>query len=290
MLSWSAQEERRRTLWSIYLLDKMGTCGRGRPSLFLDQTCQLQLPCSEISFQISSYQKTATLEDFKGLDEVQIEHSGPFARTIAIASTLSQVAAYAFQQNKTSNQKAPWDHNSEFQMICSQLIRFETSFDSLQSLQALIQGDVPPAQDNSTQPTEMLVFSYILYNLCYCLLQHPFLLRRQWETSGARVPVSFSARALESCSRHAQELTQTLANANRAGYRVSASFFSYCSLVAGTVHCLFQHSVSEEMRAKSEEALRDSLAHLEEKAKYWPNAGRMVWSYPLSYQVQKGLC
>lgn len=43
-ISCAAREEHRRTLWSIYLLDKMATCGRRRPNLFLDSNYNLQLP------------------------------------------------------------------------------------------------------------------------------------------------------------------------------------------------------------------------------------------------------
>jgi hypothetical protein len=275
-LSWSAQEERRRTLWSIYLLDKMATCGRRRPSLFLDQTCQLQLPCSEHSFLTSTPEKVITLEEFKNLDDYHIVDVDSFALTIAVASTLSQVAAYAFQQNGVTGQRPPWDPTSEYVMICSHLTRFETLFEKFQPIQEHIYTGFLPHHDGSTQLTESFIFSYVLYHLCYCLLQHPFMLRRQLESCGTRMPSRFFARAIESCWNHAQELNQTLANAKQAGYKVAATMFSYSLHVTGTIHSLFQHSVDDSIRTKSVHALQFSLLYLKEKSEYWKNSGCMV--------------
>lgn len=275
-LPFSAQEERRRTLWSIYLLDKMATCGRDRPSLFLDRTIQLQLPCSEQSFKTSTLEQVVTLGGFHDLDDIQISNLEPFAISIVLASLLSQAANYAFQHNKTGGQKPPWDHVSEYQIICSQLTRLETFFDSYGDIQKHILDNLLPHHENAVQITDGFIFSYILYQLCYCLLQHPFLLRRRLESYDMRIPTSFLAQAIASCSSHAQELTRTLRNARRARYKVSATIFSYCALVAGSIHSLFQHSADELTRIKSIESLQGSLAHLKEQAIYWKNSARMV--------------
>jgi hypothetical protein len=174
-LSWSAQEERRRTLWSIYLLDKMATCGRRRPSLFLDQTCQLQLPCSENSFRTSTPEKVITLEEFKKLDDYHIIDMDSFARTIAVASTLSQVAAYAFQQNAVTGQRPPWDPTSEYVMICSHLTRFETlstSFSRSRSastrVSCLITTALRSLQNRSYSPTFCIIFAIAYCNILSC--------------------------------------------------------------------------------------------------------------------------
>lgn len=275
-LMFSAQEERRRTLWSIYLLDKMATCGRYRPSLFLDQTIQLQLPCSEHSFRTSSPEQVVTLEDFPCLTDFQIANLKSFAPTIALASVLSQAANYAFEHNKSGGQKKPWDHTSEYQIICSQLTRFETFFDSYGDVQMHILNSPLPQQGALLPITESTIFSYVLYHLCYCLLQHPFLLRRRLEKCGTRIPASFLAQTISSCSSHALELTRTLTNARRSQHKVSATFFSYASIVAGSIHSLQQHSPDGLTRINSAEALQGSLAHLHEKARYWKNSSRMV--------------
>lgn len=269
-IPFSAQEERRRTLWSIYLLDKMATCGRDRPSLFLDRTIHLQLPCSERAFKTSTAEQIMTLDDFWSLDDSQIRNLEPFSSTIALASLLSQAANYAFEHDKNGGQNPPWDHTSEFQIIKSKLTRFETFFEYFGDIQKHI------LDNSSPYINEAFIFSYVLYHLCHCLLQHPFLLRRRLEAYTARIPTSFLAQAIASCSNHAQEVTRTLRNARRAQLKASATMFSYSSLVAGSIHCLFQHSSDEHTRMQSVEELQGSIAHLKGQAKYWKNSARMV--------------
>lgn len=284
-LPYCIQEEHRRTLWSIYLLDKMATCGRYRPSLFLDRTIQLQLPCNEQSFQTSTPQTAVTLENFKHLDDDQMRSQGSFASIIALASTLSQASNYAFKHNKEGGQKPPWDHTSEYQIICSQLTRFETFFDSFGDIQEHILGKSLLDQDGRLQTTESFIFPCVLYHLCHCLLQHPFLLRRRLEDCCTRIPTSFLAGAFESCLCHARELTRTLTNAAKAQHRVSATMLGYCSVVAGSVHALSQHSTDELTRITSVQALQDSFAHLAEKARYWKNSARMVCNCRITRQA-----
>ncbi|WPG99240.1 fungal-specific transcription factor domain-containing protein [Acrodontium crateriforme] len=268
-LSIAGREEHRRTLWSVYLLDKITTTGRGRPSLFLDETCRLQLPCSESAFRASKKENVISLEQFKRAEDDQIRGVDSLARTVAITSTLGLITAYVFQQNSEINRKPPWDHASEFQIACSQLTRFETIFDHYHPIQQTILAD------STKQPktfTESFIFSYVQYQICSCLLYHPFLLRRQLEESGNRVPISFLNQALQSGWNHAQELTDTLANAKIAGYRVGAPFLSYGSHLAGTIHCLFQYSTNKDIRQKSIEGLKKNLTHLSEKAGLWQNS------------------
>ncbi|KAH7349085.1 hypothetical protein BKA66DRAFT_295776 [Pyrenochaeta sp. MPI-SDFR-AT-0127] len=254
----------------------MGTCGRHRPSLFLDRTIQLQLPCSEHSFRTSSPEQVVTLDGFPSLTDSQIANLKSFAPTIALASILSQAANYAFEHNKSGGQKLPWDHTLEYQIICSQLTRFETFFDCYGDIQMQILNSPLPQHRARLQITESTIFSYILYHLCYCLLQHQFLLRRRLEKCGTRIPTSFLSQAISSCSSHAQELTQTLTNARRSEHKVSATFFSYASTVAGLIHGLEQHSPDGLTRIESSEALQGSLAHLHKKARYWKSSNRMV--------------
>ncbi|KAH6641946.1 fungal-specific transcription factor domain-containing protein [Boeremia exigua] len=275
-LPFSTQEELRRTLWSIFLLDKMATCGRDRPSLFLDRTIDLQLPCNEDSFTTSTPEKVVTLENLPHLDDSEMESLRSFAPSIGLASILSQSASYAFEHNKSAGQQPPWVHTSEYQSICSRLTRFETFFDCYGDMQEHILNNEHTSHRGTKQVTESDIFAFVLYHLCYCLLHHPFLLRRRLERCGTRAPVSFLTQALESCSSHAQELTRTLANARYAGYRVSATFFSYSLLVAGSIHSLFQHSPNAVTGSRSLEALQNCMTHITEKARYWKSSLRMA--------------
>jgi hypothetical protein len=200
------------------------------------------------------------------------------ARSIVVASILSQVAGYMLQQPNKAGQKPPWDHNSEYAVICTQLNRLETMFELFQPIQANINVARDPSGDFDDHAirTDTFLFSYVIYQLCYCLMYHPFLLRRVVDGSTKRTPLSFLSHALSSCRTHAQELVNTLTNARQAGFKLGASFYGYCLLVAGTVHALFQNSTDELIRAESSHTVDYTLALLAEKAKIWTNSACMV--------------
>jgi hypothetical protein len=275
-MPYPAQEEQRRTLWSIYLLDKMATCGRARPYLLQDQMCRLQLPCSETSFSMSIQEPTITLESLKNPDECTIRRLSPFALRVALASILSQVASLSFLKSEIS--RPPWTYNSHYQSVLSRLARFEPTLESLHNITPNDTLYVLQLYNGLTYPTQSNVFHQVLFHLCHCLLQHPFLLRRHVNSYGARSPNGFYDKAFKNSWYHAQKLTQTLFEASSAGYNMSATMLSYSSLVAGTIHSLFQHSKDPEIRKKSVDGLAKNLAHLEEKARYWKYTKSMVLS------------
>jgi hypothetical protein len=229
-----------------------------------------------MAFQAQTLDNVVKLEAFKSLDEPQLENLDSFAHTIAIASVLSQVSAFAFQQTTSHGEPPPWDHASSYQKICSQLARFDVYFQRFHGGHDFQTNRLCLQHDGIMTFTEPFIFSYILYHLCYCLLQHPFLLRRRIEASGKKPPTKFFSLALDSCFEHAEASSWTLASAKQAGYNVSATMFSYCTTVAGSIHSIFQNSEDEIIRSKAIEALQGSLMHLQGKAEHWKVATRMA--------------
>ncbi|KAM6525900.1 hypothetical protein FALCPG4_011432 [Fusarium falciforme] len=128
------REERRRVFWSIYLLDRLVSCGRCRPPAVLDASCQLQLPCDEPTYRNGYWQSTMTLEEFisrKPLPE-SVLHS-PLARVTLMAYSLARAAGYMLQQFNIRNHNPPWDANSDFASIESDLLYVETALQSSKS-------------------------------------------------------------------------------------------------------------------------------------------------------------
>lgn len=280
-LSPASREERRRTLWSIYCLDKMSTCGRRRPALFLDQHCSLHLPCSDFAFHASTEEIVPTLNQLKSSEDFTLYMVDSPAATVVVISVLSQITEYLLQKPKEEIQKPPWDHTSQYPAICTQLARLETMFENNQSIHDQLEASGSLDGAVSTPLSESAIFSYVIYQLCYCVLHHPIVLRCRFSMTHPRIPTSFLARALESCRVHATELTKTLLNAKKAGYILGASFYGYSMLVSGTLHALFQHSDDPETRLSSAQMLQANLKMLEEKAKIFANSVRMV-SLPLT--------
>lgn len=118
------QEERRRTFWSIYLVDKLISCARQRPLALLDEECHVQLPCEEHTFQAGEWKKTPTLQQLLSWNPTSAETPSPFALTILMASVFGHYTRCVHQRN-IAGDIPPWDAKSEFSATNSSLLLLE---------------------------------------------------------------------------------------------------------------------------------------------------------------------
>ncbi|KAL1959495.1 hypothetical protein VTO42DRAFT_1940 [Malbranchea cinnamomea] len=274
----TTREEYRRTLWSIYLLDKLASCDRRRPSVFQDFSLRLQLPCSEDAFRDRVATSAPTLIQFKDSLEPDMDSVSPLARVIVVTSTVGRIAHYTLQQISLGGKRPPpWSHDSEYTALSAELTRYANHFDSPLHLEDLRDAGGSGSKDRACDRTStgLLIFTRSLYHLCHCLLQHPFLLRQQFEASKTKFPTAFFAQAVRSNWNHAQKLTHLLSQAREFGYPMTASFYGYCSLLAGMINCLHSHSDDESIRRASAEAADMNLRFLKQHSKYFKNAARM---------------
>ncbi|KAJ4212942.1 hypothetical protein NW759_011202 [Fusarium solani] len=105
------QEERRRVFWSVFLLDRLVSCGESRPLAIQEEDCHVQLPCDEETFQAGVWKKTATLKQvltWKTGDQVEGLCSN-FALVILAATALGRCAKHVLQDREMDNVR-PHDH------------------------------------------------------------------------------------------------------------------------------------------------------------------------------------
>ncbi|KAK6371416.1 hypothetical protein LTS17_009147 [Exophiala oligosperma] len=125
-LAFSEQEESRRAFWSIYLLDKLMTCGRARPPVFTDGNVLVQIPCTEIAFLQNQWEETDEVEAYLTNRVPQCSEPSPFSRVIIIPAILSRCSQYAIQARRNSHALPPWDVSSQYTSINSSLIYLES--------------------------------------------------------------------------------------------------------------------------------------------------------------------
>ncbi|KAH6713466.1 fungal-specific transcription factor domain-containing protein [Leptodontidium sp. MPI-SDFR-AT-0119] len=272
------QEEQRRTFWSIYMLDGLSTCGRARPPAFHGQYCKVNLPCTELSFQLGLYEGTQNLDQaLSGGDATNRRTDfSPFARVILIATILSRASQYLMQDVNFRTERPPWNGESDHAAISSSLFNFEYQVEIHRPLHEALDMDGFCIDGTDRQSSEHTVFYYALYHLTQCILNHPFLLRCRLRPYSSRVPPIFTSRSFKTCREHAQSLTLLLEDAQRLGCRLRASFLGYCTLVAGTINSLHQYDSDSSIRLQSREALEKNIVFLTMHARYWNNAKMMV--------------
>ena len=274
-LPFSEQEEYRRAFWSLYLLDRLVTCGRARPPIFNDASITVQLPCTEKAFRMSQWERTERLEAYMSNRVLQSPHPSPFSRAIITAALLSRCSQYVIQAQCGGNDAPPWDAKSDYASINSSLLYLETHMDLQQSVPDIMNAATNDGQVDFNS-AELLVVAQVLHHLCYCILNHYFLLRQRLSGSSTRIPPSFQINSLHVGLYHAQELNKVLKSAQEAGCMVMSSFLTYSCLVSATVHAVYRHSDIPSVREQAIQDLSFSLSFLQKQARYWPNAVTIV--------------
>jgi hypothetical protein len=275
------QEERRRVFWSLYLLDRIVSCGRARPPAILEASCQLQLPCGEKEWKEGeSIEKTDTLYQLSSRTLSRKNNLGPFGLVVIMSYILSRAAQYMLQEYNIRSRDPLWDSNSDFASISSDLLYVESQFDFRRPINYSI-GENDGSDTVLLSKAHLQVFSRALFYLSHCLLNHPFLLRHRLQTSNTQAPPTFLSRCFEvgrSCARH---LALHLTEAQTTGSFLNTSFYGYCAVVVGAIHALYVHSPDEGIKKESFESLNMSLDVLKDIGRYWENVSVMVCLYSI---------
>lgn len=270
------QEERRRTFWSAYLLDKLISCGRSRPLAILDDDCNVLLPCDEETFQNNEWKKSPTLDQLRSWDTKLTEKPSPFALVILMASILGNCTSYVHRRYNKAR-IPPWDPRSEFSTISSSLLLLESySSIGIDSISESINSG------NAVEQRQLghRIFAQTLFHLCHCLLGHPFLVHLHLNPFGSKTPASFVSRMLQMGCDHARYLLDFLQEARNLGCLIESSFYPYCIAVAGGIHSLnahFQESNGDTQQASaSAHYFTQSVEELERLGTLWVHATNMV--------------
>lgn len=274
-LSDLARDERRNLFWSLYLLDRFVCCSFQRPPAIKDSDCLLNLPTHHV------YGKRATSTTLSGLIDEKVRdmasRPGMFGISVGLASVLGRTIKC--MMNKEPQAEAPWRPGSKYCAIYTDLeylkeMAVKNSPVLAEPGQPRFQTDMP---DHEREQIAHMVLSHTLCHLAHCLLGHPFLLGMKMQsTQNSDMPSAWLEDTRTTCLVHAGSLITVLVEAKAAGYMPVPSVYSYCVLVAGTIHALHLHSDDMSISRSSAQYLRTSLEYLSEISELWGNAQMMV--------------
>ena len=269
------QEERRRVFWSVYLLDRLVSCGRGRPPAIIDASCHLQLPCENDLWKRGIWRKTLSLDQMTDRTLIMPEKQGYFAHLIAVAHIMGRCAQYMMQEYNIRSPHPLWESGSDFAAIESDLLHAETYLELDSSLGEILQAHMTDEAMVDHQTMGPIIYSRALFHLCHCLLYHPFLLRRRLQACFNRPPASFLSRAFGTSWQHAQDMIQLIQDSRNRGCLFNSSFGGYCLTVAGSVLALWAHQAGDRHLLASS-LLRETITYVDDIGHYWPNVKAMV--------------
>jgi hypothetical protein len=212
---------------------------------------------------------------------------GMFGISIALVSVLGRTIKC--MMNMENDQENPWQSDSEYRRIHSDL-EFLKELAVNNSPVLAAPGQARPQdemQDRDRERIAHMVLSHTLYHLCHCILSHPYLLSLKIQSlSSSDIPPSWLEDTRASCLVHAGSLITVLVEAKAAGYMPVPSVYSYCILVASTIHALYLHSDDVVVSHSSADYLKTSLEYLSEISELWTNAQMMVRQpFPLSNPI-----
>lgn len=273
------QEERRRAFWSVYLLDKLISCGRSRPLVILDQDCQVQLPCDEVTLRLGEIKKTYTLNQLLNWNTEIAESPSPFALVILLASIFGRCTRYVYA-NRHTDEIPPWDTESEYTAINSSLLLFESYAKSGDaSVVDMARQSAKATGTPNHQELGHQTFAHTLFHLCHCLLNHPFVLDLRLQPFGSKAPHSFVTRALQNGIDHATQLVRLLRDVSEAGGLVESSFYAYSVAIAGGILSIVSQDEHQKLPCRTSEMLecfQHALDILDRLAQVWTHAANMV--------------
>ncbi|KAL2834004.1 fungal-specific transcription factor domain-containing protein [Aspergillus pseudoustus] len=251
------REERRGLFWSLFLLDRFVCCSFRRPPAIKVKDCRLYLPVDRGLGEAEAPLMLGELldETVRGRPGQVVGLSG---LSVGFAALLGRTIDC--MMNREERAIEPWKETSDYSSI-------RTSLEALKQMADSHSPDEP----SDTDGTSHLVLSLTLYHLTHCILSHPFLLgvkRQMYQAT----PTAWIEAQIASCWSHALDLTTLVVDAKAAGYMLAPSFYSYCVLVAGTVHALLLHGEDRPASDRASKYLKTSFEYLSEISEMWQNS------------------
>lgn len=123
------KEIRRRTMFSCLVLDRMLACGKERVSTIRSEDLQIQLPCSEVSFDLSENVVTSFLKsDSSEPRQESAKGDSVLGCFIRLVDVWGEISKFCHAGGRFSEKKgvAPWHETSRFRQLRQELSDFYT--------------------------------------------------------------------------------------------------------------------------------------------------------------------
>ena len=204
------------------------------------------------------------------------QKQGAFAQVIAISQILGRSAQYMLQDSNIRSPHPPWDPTSDFAAMESDLLHFETYLGIQIPVKDVLAPHIAADGVVDSHSTGPIIFSRALFHLCYCLLNHPFLLWRRIGTCRNLAPMSFMKRSSDLAWHHAQQMMSLIREARKCGCSFHSSSSGYAVTVAGSIIALRTSDPDPQAYEKAQLLLDEVLLYLDTVGQHWSSVTTMV--------------
>jgi hypothetical protein len=119
-----AKEIRRRTMFSCLILDRLLGCGKDRVSTIRSEDLQIQLPCSEVSFDLSEDVYTGFLKPIPGDDPNRKASDSVLSRFVRVVDLWGEISKWSFAGGRFTEELPPWSPETNFFQLREKLEAF----------------------------------------------------------------------------------------------------------------------------------------------------------------------
>ncbi|KAM5344806.1 hypothetical protein ACJ41O_010668 [Fusarium nematophilum] len=197
-----AQEVRRRTFWSLYLLEDSFCVGLKEFELFDPDTIHLQLPCEDADFHSERHVGTGYLQPGKGLEPEVLGSRAAFVRLAFIRRAIMRLNRRVFLKEVNLSE------------LFSSMERFQNDLLRLRTKLAPCDQYPPTNPEEFHRPPQYAIM-HMSWHQCHCDLYRIFLTGYPEATPHAAVDgMSAPERALmkDKCLAHAEQIVKVLSD------------------------------------------------------------------------------
>ncbi|KAK9468954.1 fungal-specific transcription factor domain-containing protein [Lipomyces arxii] len=268
-VSWIDREIRRKTWWSVLVLDRLAHSGPKRSFLLMEEECQVQLPASEHAFLngIPVVTMLLTGEYPENDPELPREPLDLPAYHVKAVVMWGHIATYVNMGRKKEN-FAPWTEYSEFHQLEREIDSFYAS--------------LPPhlvySRDNlvaldATQQAGTFVHMHVAIQQCLIALHRCIYPYDHSNSKFEAPPISFIERSANKLTAAACAISGILNDTLQIEDVLPAAFVGFGAYNSATVHIVNAFSNDQAISMMAKKHLTVNLKFLVLMREYWAIAG-----------------
>ncbi|KAH7159829.1 hypothetical protein B0J13DRAFT_592358 [Dactylonectria estremocensis] len=180
------REIRRRTMFSCLILDRMMTCGDERISMIRPDTIRIQLPCTEMAFDLALDVNTGFLNLEGDVMNQHLNDDSVLSRFIQLVEIWTEISSYSSRGGRSRDQLPPWEQQSTFWTLRERLSRFLLNLPDTFTFSRRNYY-----RHDNHQATNMYLSLHLLVSVCQIVLHReylPFLPLRCSKPEGPFIP------------------------------------------------------------------------------------------------------
>ena len=164
------KEVRRRTLWSCFVMDRMLSAGKYRPTMISAKQLKVQLPCSDDQFLFVHDVQTGFL-DSPPQSRENVNDDGVLSRYIRLVEIFGKFSEWSYAGGRrTEGENPPWASSTQFFQLRRELDEFHKALPSnLTFTEANLSAHIE--KRNATTYASM----HTLYSLCLIMLHREYI-------------------------------------------------------------------------------------------------------------------